>query len=120
MPDLVVLYQRMSELTKPICLSGEGECARFTTKNRCCARQHCDVAAKFAKDKYGIELQATGHPTIPFMGDHGCTVAPHLRPHCTMQLCSVSWADRSTATPAYFILRGQILILARAEQKEPV
>lgn len=120
MADLVVLYQKMSDLTRPICMNGQGDCARFTTPYRCCAQEHCERAARFTREKYGLELQPTGHPSIPFMGSDGCTVAPHLRPHCTFHLCSVSYSAVSTASPAYLELRDRILAQARAEGKDPL
>ncbi len=125
MADLLpILYQQMAEMTAPLCGSGSLECAQFCQKKyRCCEKQYCEATAKFAREKYGVELQPTGNPDLPFMGEHGCTVAPHLRPICTLHVCSISWAAKSSIendeqkTKAYFDLRDRILAEARREGK---
>jgi hypothetical protein len=58
------------------------------------------------------------------MGENGCTVAPHLRPVCTLHLCSISYAAKSEIpgdedkTKEYFQLRNEILEEAKNQGKE--
>src|SRR5437762_72690 len=99
MPDdlLPILYQQMANMTTLLCQSGSLECADFCDRQyRCCDKQYCGVAAAFAKEKYGIELQPAGNPDLPFMGEEGCAIPPYLRPLCTLHVCSISWAAKST------------------------
>jgi hypothetical protein len=124
---LPILYQKIADLTTPSCCNGTAECAKFAgNKYRCCERKYCDLAARFAKEKYGIELQATGNPDLPFMGETGCVVPPHLRPICAMHVCSVSWAPKSHVEGSseklreYMELRKQIDEEARRQDKEAV
>jgi hypothetical protein len=121
MADLLpILYQKIAELTSPSCCNGMAECAQFAArKYRCCERQYCEMARKFAKEKYSIDLQETGNPDLPFMGENGCTVAPHLRPVCSLHVCCFSWAVKSTAPEGYQELRDQILSEAKFQNKEP-
>jgi|SRR5882724_12834375 len=126
MPDLLpILYQRIANLTSPSCQNGTAECAKFVgSKYRCCERKYCELARRFAKEKYNIDLRDTGNPDLPFMGENGCIVAPHLRPICTLHLCSISWADKSHVnqneeqTKAYFKMREEIIAEARQRGKE--
>lgn len=127
MSDLLpILYQKIASMTASLCESGADECAQFSSrKYRCCERKYCEEARRFALEKYGIELQDTGNPELPFMGEQGCTVAPHLRPICAMHVCTWSWAGKSHIQHdkqkgwEYMALREQILEEARREDKEP-
>lgn len=110
--SLEQLYEEMSEHTK-------GECAKCRVPRSCCSPEYCEMAAQWAKDEYGIELVRTNHPRLPFMGyangeSIGCTVAPHLRPLCTLHVCSINsigtsgnkaWDDR------YFNLLDRLMRL---------
>ena len=82
--ELIQLYQQMADLTAPICAN------KCKNKFTCCDKVHCEAAEKYAKERYGVELERGDHPSLPFMGKNGCTVAPHLRPRCTLHTCSVS------------------------------
>jgi hypothetical protein len=107
--ELVQIYQQMSELTAPICAN--------SCKNRfkCCDKVHCEAAEKHAKERYDIELKRTNHPELPFMGEWGCVVPPHLRPVCTLHTCMVAQLGfqpyDSAWNEKYFRLRAQIEIL---------
>src|SRR5262245_32062351 len=99
------LYQELADHTKPICAT---ECARPFS---CCAAEYCEFSLKYAQDEYGITLQRTTHPTLPMMGDIGCTVPAYLRPICTSHACTVmsglpdarvEWSNK------YWNIRGQI------------
>jgi len=86
--------------------------------NRCCDREYCLMAKDYAKTRFGITLQPTDHPKLPFMGSNGCTVEPYLRPMCSMHQCSINSigvlrGDRAW-TLEYFRLREEIDILELA------
>lgn len=122
MDDLVTLCEQMAHITNPVC---GNECTKYRDKKyRCCERKYCEIAREYAKSKYNIELQETGNPELPFMGETGCTVAPHLRPICTLHACPISYAPTSNLgndperTSEYFKLYYKILAEAKATEKE--
>lgn len=104
---LTNLYQRMYDLTEP-------ECRQCRAPQSCCDSTACEMAIEYAKEEWGVELERTDHPTLPLMGPTGCTAAPHLRPLCTLHVCSImgfgykpndeEWTNR------YFELRERIEI----------
>jgi hypothetical protein len=104
---LVVLFQQMADLTNP-------ECGKCLNPYSCCDGMYCHCAEEYARDEWGIELRPlkTGHPTIPFLGENGCVVAPHLRPLCTLHTCDINGIGVKKGDPewtaAYFKLREQI------------
>jgi hypothetical protein len=117
------LYQEMADMTSPVC---ENECTIYRDKKyRCCELKYCKLAAKFAKEKYNIELQPTGNPDLLFMSENGCTVPPHLRPICTLHVCPISYAGVSCIgssklrTDEYFALRKKIEVEAKIQNKIP-
>lgn len=128
MPDLLpILYQKIADFTSSSCQNGTGECAKFAGKKyHCCEQKYCELARRFAKEKYNIDLQDTGNPDLPFMGENGCTVEPYLRPICAMHVCTVSWAAKSHVDGSqekfqdYMRLRQQIDEEARRQGKEAV
>lgn len=116
------LYAEIAALTRPLC-GGAGCGHRSTLLHRCCERLYCDLARQHAREKWGVELRETGHPTLPFMGEGGCTVAPHLRPLCSMHACGINWgggkgADAATLTH-YATLRARIDAAAKLCNKTP-
>lgn len=108
MAELLQLYAEAEAITKPLCLNGTGCGSLAARPYHCCEKQHCDKAAKFAQDNYGVNLKPTGRD-IPFMGPGGCTVPLHLRPMCTLHACAFSYAPVSDITDRYWQLRQQIL-----------
>lgn len=119
---LPILYQKIADLTAPSCQNGTAECAKFCDrKYRCCERQYCEQTRKFAKEKYNIDLQETGNAELPFMGENGCTVAPHLRPICAIHLCSFAWPDNGVQTvPEGFVeLWHEVIAEAKRQGKSP-
>jgi hypothetical protein len=104
--QLAQLYQQMSELTKP-------ECGKCMMPNSCCDSMYCDLATARAAE-FGVTLVPTGHDKLPYMGEQGCIVPPHLRPLCTLHTCDVSsWGfkiddPKGAWTSNYFDLRAQI------------
>lgn len=124
--SLPILYQKIAEMTGASCASGKDECAKFAGRTyRCCDRKYCEEAARFAKEAYGVELQPTGNPDLPFMSERGCVAAPHLRPICAMHCCTWSWAPQSHIEHdeqkgrEYVQLREEILAEAKKQGKEP-
>ncbi len=104
MSDLVVLYQKMADLTRPKC----GECR---VPLSCCDSMYCDLATDEAK-RQGVELKETGHPELKYMGPTGCVVPPHIRKLCTLHLCSINslgfQPEDPRFTKQYFKLREEI------------
>lgn len=104
--DLKKAYEEMAELTLPKC---QGCKPRAYS---CCDKLFgCEVARDIAIEMWGVTLKETGHPTLPFMGESGCTIEPYLRPHCTLHTCKINalgadpdleWAEK------YFKLRDYI------------
>lgn len=106
--ELIDLYAKIAEHTLP-------ECRACINPYSCCDRMYCESAIKFAKKKWGVDLQPTGHEKLPLMGPQGCTAAPHLRPMCAMHTCQMNSigskpGDRAW-TEEYFRLHERIQIL---------
>ena len=105
---LIVLCQKMSDLTAPECSHA------CKLPHSCCSAEYCDMAKQYAKEYWDIDLVPTDHPKLPFMGKNGCTVPPHLRPICTVHTCEVNSLGRKANDPGdkwttkYFKLREQI------------
>ncbi len=116
MKTLESLYQEMYELTNNDCGCD------YSKPYRCCEAQYCNIAKKFAKDKYSIELLPINNE-MPFMGALGCIVEPHLRPLCTMHACCITYKEGkfpdSNKTKEYFYLRDLILKTAKEQGKYP-
>ena len=102
------LYREMAELTKPEC---DHTCL---CPHSCCAPEYCEDAKKYAKEEFGITLKEEP-PTkkgLLFIGEHGCTVEPYLRPNCTVHTCDINSFGVKRGDPVwtekYFQLRGRI------------
>lgn len=121
---LVQLYQKMADLTAPECAGvGEGSCK---VPHSCCDKLACDITRDYAKRVYNVTLEEHppfNHRGAYFLTDKGCTVAPHLRPLCTLHTCSINGLGYKHSngvidtkwTQKYFTLRNQI---ERLEAKE--
>jgi hypothetical protein len=73
--------------------------------------EYCELTRSIAKDHWGVELKETGHPKLPFMSKDGCTVEPHLRPLCTLHVCSINsmgFDKDNKFNKQYFKLRQKI------------
>ncbi len=103
--ELVVLFQEMADLTLP-------KCRECRVPLSCCSAEYCRMAIEVAKQDWGVELQETGHPSLPLMGETGCTAAPHFRPLCALHTCRINGLgydpDDPEWTKRYFALRGEI------------
>lgn len=102
---LVALYKEMADLTRP-------ECDKCKVPLSCCSSEYCEITLAVAKERWGIELPVTQHPTLPLMGTTGCTAAPHLRPLCTLHTCEINCLGIKRGDPEwtkkYFDLRVEI------------
>ena len=111
-PQLVILYKKMADFTAPECAGvGPGSCR---VPHSCCDEFACSITREYASEVYGVELEEyQGSPKGAFyLRESGCTVAPHLRPHCTMHTCAINGlgfkhGDRKW-TKQYFTLRKKI------------
>ncbi len=107
------LFERMANLTAPLCASGKDECEKFSgNPHRCCKRKFCKMAEVNIK-RSGIEIKPF-KKRIMFLGPIGCIVPAYLRPVCALHVCSISWAAESHIehdpgkTKQYFDLRRLI------------
>lgn len=103
---LITLYKAMYDLTVPEC---RYSCLAPMT---CCTPAACEFTERFAKEERGVILERTDNPKLPFMSKDGCTVAPHLRPHCTVHTCDINTLgykkDDDDWSRRYFNLRADI------------
>ena len=71
------------------------------------------MAIEIAAEK-GVALTPTGHPELKLMGPNGCIAPPHLRPDCTLHVCSINSLGFDPKDPAftkaYFKLRGALTV----------
>ena len=105
MTELERLFREMADLTEPKCA---GSCRR---PRSCCSPEYCGMAMDEAAER-GVELRPTGHPTLPLMGPNGCVAPPHLRPLCTLHLCSIAGMGTDPEPgfdERYFDLRNAIM-----------
>ena len=114
-PRIIQLYQDLYEHTF-------NDCQKVCDRQDCCDTVACLATENYAREQYGVILERTEHATLPFMGSHGCTVPPHLRPICTEFSCRRlayggkpgidEWAEK------YYELRRQILFTRMKEERE--
>lgn len=113
---LKVLMQEMADLTSP-------ECAMVCrAPHTCCDELYCEIAFHYARRNYGVELHRTDHPKLWFMTETGCTVEPHLRPMCTLHVCSIQAFGQKQNDPEfneyYYTLRNKVDDLLYEVEKE--
>lgn len=116
-PDLIPLYDELQKHTFADC---KRHCDNIVG---CCQPAYCERTRQFAAE-HGVTLADTGHPTLPFMTDIGCSVQPWLRPECTEYSCTIRdngkragdarWTDR------YYELRRKILMARMKQRREGV
>jgi len=103
--DLVVeAYEVLAELTRPICDACPNAPDRPT---RCCYPEACQITEMVAHSFWGVVLP----PPIPtyLTPEGGCSVAPHLRPHCAGYVCPEALAAApAEAQQEYWELRAYI------------
>lgn len=88
-PRLVEAYQQLADHTRPKCASCRAPFA-------CCQPDHCETTRQMALELFGVALVETGHPRLPFMGESGCIVAPHMRPVCSVHTCGINAAGHDS------------------------
>lgn len=98
------LYAQMAELTLP-------KCTACTCPMSCCDPFYCQIAEDFSKER-GYELPEKSEGRLPYMGATGCKLAPHMRPLCTLHVCSINSLGFDPRDPEftqkYFELREKI------------
>ena len=102
--NLIEAYQKMADLTLP-------KCKKCPCPLSCCSPEYCEITIKHAAETWGIQLERTKHPTLPLMGENGCTAQPHLRPICTVHNCKINalgFDPDMKWTEEYFDLRDKI------------
>jgi hypothetical protein len=103
--DYINAFAELAAHSAPKC----GECR---VAYACCSADQCEVTREFARENFGIVLEdAQGAGSLPFLGDKGCIVPPHLRPICAVHVCGQHLKDDEW-TARYWDLRevaGDIL-----------
>ncbi len=103
---IISLYDEMYQMTKLECSS------TCRIPHSCCSIEYCLIAISHAKERYGVDLETTVHPTLPLMGKDDCIAAPHFRPLCTLHTCEINSLGYKTGslewTEKYFNLRDNI------------
>lgn len=82
-----------------------GKCGQCMAPNACCSRSACEDTREFAMTYFEVALKETDHPNLPFMGESGCTVAPHLRPICSVHVCERHFGYDAEWVNEYWRLR---------------
>ena len=102
---IIQIFQQMADLTLP-------ECRKCPNPLSCCSPEYCEMAIDYARNTCGVTLERTEHPKLPLMGESGCTVAPHLRPLCSLHTCEINSMGLKRGdkewTEKYFQLRVEI------------
>jgi hypothetical protein len=84
----------------------------------CCSPEYCRIASESvaAQSEPKLVVLKTDHPTLPYMGKDGCVCPPHLRPLCTLHVCSINSFGFDPLdeefTRKYFELRNKIELAA--------
>ena len=99
-PKQIQLYQEMYKHTLPKC----GECK---IPNSCCDPFTCEMVKEYAEEQ-GEHFELIDGM---FLQGKQCIIPPHLRPLCTLHVCSINSngcdPDKKW-TQKYFQLRGAI------------
>jgi hypothetical protein len=110
--QLVQLYQNMADMTAPECAGvGPGSCR---VPHSCCDEMACTITKQYAAEKGVTTLPEypPNHKGAFYLSETGCTVSPHLRPHCTLHTCSINGMGFKPGdakwTEDYFELREEI------------
>ena len=92
----IASFNQLAEATAPKC----GSCLAAYA---CCTPQQCEDTAAFALETFGVTFEHQGG-RLPFLGEKGCIVPPHLRPICSVHVCETHFQDAEFAE-RYFELR---------------
>lgn len=86
-PELKKAYEDIANHTVAECGTG---CLNFGI-NRCCNARYCEANEEITLSQYGVKLERTDHPSLPFMGDDNkCVLEPWQRPKCAIHHCHIS------------------------------
>jgi len=101
------LFEQMHQHTLP-------ECAKCITPYSCCQKQYCDLALKYTKDVYKIDLtDQIVNDKVPFLSPTGCVLPPHYKPICSIHTCEISSFGQKRGDPEwtekYYELRTRIM-----------
>lgn len=96
--ELEEAFAKLSEHTRD-------KCASCRVPHNCCSADQCRVVNDQALEMFGVDLQETDHPTLPFLGPNGCVVPPHLRPNCTVHVCGQHFGKDKAWDDEYWRLR---------------
>ena len=94
----VAAFRKLADLTAP-------KCAGCRSPFKCCSAANCEEARRFAEEVFGVKLEAV-QSKIPFLGESGCVVAPHLRPLCTVHVCE-NHLNNPVFAEAYAVAREE-------------
>jgi hypothetical protein len=112
---LVGLYRDIAALTAVECGT---DCK---VPYNCCHPAFCQLAITWAKVKWGVTLEPTGHPKLPLLGPAGCIAEPHLRPVCSVHACCVAEFGGKPGHPdwtaRYHALKNAILAIEDPEDQ---
>lgn len=102
------LYKKLYELTNPDCRSCRAPLS-------CCSPEYCELTKELAKEHWDVTLVPITGTKIPFLGEKGCIVDPHLRPLCTRHSCVINslgvYPGDKEKTQKYFELLEEIEVL---------
>lgn len=117
--ELINLYAEIASLTAAKC-AGKGERACLVPQH-CCSPDYCEMTIDYARERHGVNLDRTNHEKLPLMGETGCTAAPHLRPLCSVHVCSVNSfgiCGSQQENLMYWKLRNQIEAIEMEEEQD--
>src|SRR3990172_9470695 len=113
---LVDLWTQMAALTVRKCAACKPR------PYSCCSREYCEMARAITKDEYNMTLTDLPRGRLPFLSATGCIVPPHMRPLCTLHVCSINALGFDLRDPnftdEYFKLREAISELQIIEEQE--
>jgi len=89
------LYKELAAHTAPECAGKNQGCK---VPHRCCSPEACDMAQGIAKDLWDTDVShlRDHHNHLPFMGENGCVLEPHLRPLCSRHVCCIKGIGAKT------------------------
>ena len=109
----IKLWREMAELTLTKC---QEHCRILGS---CCSVGSCESTRQIAQFAFGVDLGEPKKRGLYLDDDNRCTIAPHLRPLCSLHQCRIadmgfdqkdrSWTDR------YFKLYQQLQVLSARE-----
>lgn len=86
---LIEQYRLLAEHTAPECAGKNQGCK---VPHMCCSPEYCELSQQIAQEMWGVDVSGlrTNHDRLPFMGEKGCVLEPHLRPICSRHACCIN------------------------------